>query len=268
MSDALVQQFHSWQNGIGHELAFWQRYINARGGPWAHDFIYRIDPDGIIHGRYTALFETSAGRSVRILDVGAGPLTLIGKRTVNGLRPEIVAVDPLAPFYDRFLAEASFNPPVRTQQAFAEDITAAFAPRSFDLVTSINALDHSFDPVRAIWEMLAVSKLGGAVYLDHVVNEAENENYVGFHQWNFDCQNGQFIIWNRSSRFDVGEEIKGFAKVETLKVENSHIVVTLRKTAESCSDSALAARHRARLQAVMASVLGLWAGAAEETSPS
>jgi hypothetical protein len=98
--------------------------------------------------------------------------------------------------------------------AFAEDLSAFFAPDSFDLVHCINALDHSFDPLRAIHEMLRVARVGGTVVLMHQPNEAEAENYVGLHQWNFDVQDGRFVVWNRERRIDVADAVRAVARVE------------------------------------------------------
>ncbi len=51
---------------------------------------------------------------IRILDVGAGPLTVLGKR-LTGVQIDITAVDPLAGDYGTLLQRHGIAPPIRTQ---------------------------------------------------------------------------------------------------------------------------------------------------------
>jgi SAM-dependent methyltransferase len=95
-----------------------------------------------------------------------------GKR-YKGAKIDITAVDPLAPFYAEILSRLSVERPIETVQAFAEDLTAYFEVSSFDLVHCCNALDHSFDPMRGVEEMLAVTRVGGRLILRHNANEGE-----------------------------------------------------------------------------------------------
>lgn len=55
-------------------------------------------------------------------------------------------------------------------------------------------MDHSYDPVLAIEQMLDVTKSGGAVVLIHSPNEGSDAHYLGLHQWNFKNINGDFVI--------------------------------------------------------------------------
>jgi hypothetical protein len=75
-----------------------------------------------------------------------------------------------------------------------------------------NALDHSYDPLAGIKQMIGVVKKGQVVILEHAANEAEKANYVGFHQWNICMENNEFILWNKSARINVSEELKQIAK--------------------------------------------------------
>jgi hypothetical protein len=160
-----------------------------------------------------------------ILDVGAGPATNIGT-FAPGKAVEVVAVDPLAHVYDHIIANAATatgraGPPIRSQFAFAEDLSSRFAANTFDVVTCTNALDHAIEPAWGILEMLMVTREGGKIYLGHTQNEAVRENYCGFHQWNFDVEDSRFIIWNASRRIDATELFADFADVRaTMPVEN------------------------------------------------
>ncbi len=121
----------------------------------------------------------------RILDVGAGPVTDIGKK---GMPPniEIVAIDPLADFYNQKLDEHGVCPWLRTRQGEAERLQE-YGLGLFDIVYCRNALDHGYDPMTAIEAMLGVVKKTGVVFLLGSVNEGEKHGYSGLHQWN-SCQ--------------------------------------------------------------------------------
>jgi SAM-dependent methyltransferase len=129
----------------------------------------------------------------KILDVGAGPLTILGK-IYKGQRLDITAVDALGDEYADLLAKHGITPAIRTQTLESEKLTERFEQNTFDISYAENTLDHSYDPVLAIDQMLAVTKGGGAVVLIHSPNEGSEAAYLGLHQWNFKDVNGDFVI--------------------------------------------------------------------------
>ena len=81
----------------------------------------------------------------RVLDVGCGPLTVLGKKFQNS-RLNITGVDPLADQYMQMLTELGVVPPFEARQGFGEEVNRYFPHNHFDLVYSRNALDHSQHP--------------------------------------------------------------------------------------------------------------------------
>lgn len=249
--DKLANQLSLWSQGIGYEIGFWEKWHATEGDQWPEDFIDRqrtdIDnPDWLL--RYLGIDHDPT--AARILDVGAGPLTVL-RPTHRGQRLDITAVDPLAPFYADMAARYSIERPIPTVQAFAEDLTAVFRPNSFDVAHCCNALDHSFDPIRGIEEMLTVVRPGGVVCLRHSRNEAEFEQYSGFHQWNFDADNGDFVVWNKMERVNVTKMFVGRADIR-VHLPNS-IIVTMHKSGDFVSD--LSARYRSRTASLLSAFL-------------
>jgi SAM-dependent methyltransferase len=150
--------------------------------------------------------------SSRVLDVGAGPLTVLGRNLPGDEHPvSVTACDPLANHYALLAKKYGVEPPIPTLTALAEDLSAFFPVDSFDLTFCRNALDHSFSPLRGIIEMLLVTRPGGKTVLHHHVNEAERGQYDGFHQWNFCLKHDRFHIWNEKTDIDVADVLSGFA---------------------------------------------------------
>jgi SAM-dependent methyltransferase len=189
-----------WQRGLTHETAFWTRIITGthKRQDWVENMRQRAAdalpflPD---LAPYVAAVSADAA-VVRILDVGAGPVTIIG--TATAPRPvEVIAVDPLAENYAALLAKHGLVPVTKTLIGDAETLSD-LKLGEFDIVFSRNALDHSYDPMRAIEQMLKACKPGGVVYLAGHVNEATSNNYSGLHQWNFmPLDNGDLVIWRK-----------------------------------------------------------------------
>lgn len=153
---------------------------------------------------------------IYILDVGADPLTYLGK-IFEGKRINITAVDPLADEYDLILDKYQIQPLIRTQKLAAEELTKRFSPSTFDLVVARNSIDHAYGPESGVLQMIDVVKSGQYVLLEHRQNEAENENYSGLHQWNFSLSaNGDFLI---SSKFDKVNKTKKYAELCTITCE-------------------------------------------------
>lgn len=187
-----------WNDNIHTEVAYWQQIISGeyRNKDWVAAFKQRSSGQYPWPSHLTPYLEP--GRTNLILDVGAGPSSTVGPIGA----PEdfkLTAIDPLASEYDELLGRYDVTPWVRTQFGKAEELEAE-GWRDFDLVYSRNALDHSYDPLRAISQMILACKVGGHVYFEGEVNEGVNEKYHGLHQWNFlPLENGDLVVWNKST---------------------------------------------------------------------
>ena len=255
-ADALRRQLELWRSGIDYELTFWERWHHTKGAEWPDEYQRRLRPDReIMPFVIEGVLATDIAKT-KILDVGAGPVSKLGP-VWQGQRLAIVAVDPLAPYYEAIVRRHGVDWPIKTRQGFAEDLSAQFAPNSFDAVYCSNALDHCIDPLRAVEEMMIVARVGGRITLEHATNEAENENYEGFHQWNIEVVDRDFFIWNRAGRIHMNPLIEPFGRVETRRREDGRIWATIIKTTEIPID--LARRHRDRLQTQLAAMVAVFA---------
>jgi SAM-dependent methyltransferase len=208
-----------WAGGADAEIAILREWLGTRGGRCPDDYRFRLDPESVIQEDITRHLN-GAGRRVRILDVGAGPLTFVGKRW-PGHDVELAAVDALADRYDALLAEYGVTPPVRTRRCDSERLSEMFPPDSFDIACAAWTIDHSYEPLRAIRQMVAVVRPGGIVLLLHYPNEAENEVYHGQHQWNLDWAGDDCILWRPGTRWSLRQELAGQATVTGAKADGT-----------------------------------------------
>jgi SAM-dependent methyltransferase len=207
------RQRKRWQSGHASETGFWDRYLKTRGLRWPQEFSDRMDPDSELSRELSDLIGDTSPAPMRILDVGAGPLTVVGK-CFRGTHISLTAVDPLAQHYDQLLKKHGLIPPVRTIFGKAENVATQFQQASFDLVHARNCLDHGIDPFHAVSQMLTLAKPGGFVYLKHHPNEGLNEQWHGLHQWNFSMSgSGDFIISSRDREVNVTSEFADRADV-------------------------------------------------------
>ncbi len=206
-----------WRAGIRPELEFWDEYFRTKGAEWSDIYGLRFDPGLPLQPRPAALLPDNP--AVHILDVGAGPLTCLGKK-IHGKQITITAVDALADEYDRILDKYNIRPPVRTEKLDAEKLTWRFSSGTFDLVFARNCIDHAYDPETAILQMIDVVKPGACVLLEHRPNEAENMDYYGLHQWNFSVSpEGDFCISSKRSKVNM---TKKYAKIARISCEIVH----------------------------------------------
>lgn len=218
-----------WSRGLDSELEYWRSFFETRG-LGSDGFERRLDPKSVM--QEAAVIESldrlpRRDAPFRILDVGAGPVTNLG-RIYEGQRLDIVAIDPLADHYNRLLDELRIEPDVRTIQCEGERLLDVVEPNSCDLVFSRNAIDHGYDPMLSIFNMVEAVKENCRVVVKHGVNEAEEAGYEGLHQWNFSAEEGRLILWKQGARWDVGSELKGRATVESF-VENDWLVSVCQK---------------------------------------
>lgn len=228
LKDSNIQK---WIEGIPYELAFWNNVYR-----WKRPF------DGLMkwshYGDYVELESFNVLQFLEnhdnpmVLDVGAGMSYATGNyfRKNNEKTPlDIHYVDPLAPFFNRILKKYRKNLP-QIDYGMMEYLSAFYTKHDVDLVIIQNALDHSSNPLKGIYEALDTLKIGGKLYLNHHPNEAETEHYKGFHQFNICEEDGKLTIWNKTERYDVASLLAGFAEVETAKAESGHVIAVITKT--------------------------------------
>lgn len=203
-----------WRAGLAEEAQFWAQALANRGQGWNRaEYEERTNPSLELQSELRDLIAAAPGATVRIIDVGSGPLTRVG-RIWEERKVEITAVDPLAEEYQKILKELNVNAPVIPIRAEGERLRDQFPEDQFDMAYASNCLDHSYDPIAAIKEMVAVVKPSSCVYLWHFANAGSQERYQGLHQWNFTANRGDMNISNGRRDLSLKETLAGFATVE------------------------------------------------------
>ena len=220
--------------GLDEEVRFWRKWLKSGGLEWPQDYRDRFNLSRPLPPHLAGYVDQLAANRVQILDVGAGPLTKLG-RAHPSCEVTITPTDLLAEHYGRLLDELRIEPPIRTIYADAEALVERFGQGRFDIVHGQNCIDHTSDPVRAIDEMMGVCKPGGFVVLYHVENEGRSHLYTRLHQWDFRCRNGCFVIGDRHGQeTNVTERLAETGKVECMRVTDGPdvaILAAIRKAA-------------------------------------
>ena len=213
---------------LNDEIKFWREWFVSGGLEWPQDFHERFDPNQPIQDHVATYIDRIEGNPVRILDVGSGPLTKLGKKHPS--RELIITpTDLLASRYDLLLSELKVEPLVRTIFANAERLVDQFGQNSYDIVHGQNCIDHTAHPQVAIQQMLAVCKPQGYVILYHAENEGQTEQYKQLHKWNFTCENGDFIIRDQRGRTTNVTRMVGAAGEVTCMHDGDAILSVIRK---------------------------------------
>lgn len=222
-------EFRRWISGIPYELAFWKSYYaNERRRKDLFSWSLYNKPcilDEFDIGQY---IHDQGLESPKILDVGCALSYAFGN-IINGKAENIIYVDPLAPFYNQILRKYKIDRPEITF-GMIESLSSSFSKDSIDFIHVRNALDHCADPLEGITQCLAILKQDGVLYLNHFVNEAENEGYRGFHQFNISEKDGHLILWNKETHIDVTQYYVDVAEIKTTITDKGRIVAVIRKT--------------------------------------
>lgn len=229
---ALKSDLERWLDGIPYEVAFWRSYYadkRSRKKLFARSkYGKECELDDFDIAAYIGSLDGSTGPV--LLDVGCALSYAFGN-LIGGREMKVTYVDPLAPFYNDILRRYRIDRPAITY-GMIETLSASFAAGSVDFVHVRNALDHCANPLEGIIQALVILRKGGVLYLRHFINEAQNEGYRGFHQYNLSEQDGHLILWNRENHIDVTDTLRGFAEVKTTVVDGPRVVSVIKKTAD------------------------------------
>src|SRR5260370_36562357 len=77
-------------SALDSERRFWDKWFLTRGLAWPAEYRERLNPQQPLSSFYCQFVDQLPASRVRILDVGAGPLTILGK-THRSKQLEIVA---------------------------------------------------------------------------------------------------------------------------------------------------------------------------------
>jgi SAM-dependent methyltransferase len=209
-----------WQANLHDEVAFWRRWLtDPEFGPHRD---YRMNSCRLLFADMVQLLPPNQA-VYSILDVGSGPVSILGT-LIPGKHVNLFMVDSLADEYSQILDELNVRDAIRAIKVDGENLTTVFPRAFFDLVVCANALDHCYDPLVVIREMVAVCRPGGYVHLSHLDNEAEHERYTGLHQWNLTVDEGRFILWSREKRIDIWSEIAEIANIKIIQYPATEIL--------------------------------------------
>lgn len=214
MTEKYGDYIEKWLGGIGNEILFWKEYMQDKGGIYKKDFLEVTRPNREFAFE-EEIPEDKLGKRLKFVDVGAGPFSDCGTVSTK-VKLEVTAIDPLADVYNSLKKKYGLDNGIRIRMGFVECLDTQFAENEFDIVYMRNALDHCFDAVMGIYQLLYICRTGGKVILKHTENEAEREGYQGFHQWNLSLDNPEksFIIWREDQRIDAVKIFREYADIE------------------------------------------------------
>ena len=224
----MISSEEKWEKGLSEELYFWDAWLEGRLQN-AEDRAYRLSSHRPFPWWVKPLIPKQAGE-VRILDVGAGPVTELGAQW-EGREVEIVAVDPLADPYAELLKKYSICPPVRTINGAGEHLARQFGPESFHFVYARNSLDRSLDPIECYRQILQVLRPGCSLVSLHEANNGERNNYEGVNQWNFSLNEKRLMVWNHSGNWELMDQLEGVGS-HRVEMDRNLIKLTLTRKSE------------------------------------
>ncbi len=196
----------AWLTGIEKELHWWRSYFTSDGLNDPAGYHERLSPMAPLQPHIAAALPSRPSESiVRTLDCAAGPATTVGK-VLSDLPVDVVAIDALADLYHEMLAEIGLTPPVPTLTCDVEHLDEQVEPDSFDLVYMRFALDHCFDPLRALLQMARPTRDDEVVLIEHY-RDASQVDFDGLRQWELRPEPGDLIVANATTSFSVRTEL-------------------------------------------------------------
>lgn len=210
MNSDYREYLDKWMSGLEDELIFWNDYMVTKGDIYSEEYNQTVD----LNKKFVLendIDEQYFGKDFKFIDVGSGPFSRCGRIT-DKVNMDFTAVDPLAEAYNALKIKNDVNNGIEIETAFVELLGKKYNENTFDMVHMSNSLDHCFDAMYGIYQLIYICKIGGKIILRHTENEAERSEYNGLHQWNLSVHNDEnsFVIWRKDKRYDVVELLKEY----------------------------------------------------------
>ena len=209
------QYAQKWKDSLSEELKFWRRWLTE------DEFKRNREPrlKSMQLGIPEDLIDLSEKETLYVLDVGSGPLSTIG-RSHPQYNVKLTSCDPLADEYNNLLRDVGLMDKADIINASGENLKDVFPSNTFHIVHSANALDHAYDPLVCIQNMIDVCRPGGWVYIISVENEGERQQYCGLHQWNLEIADNDVRLWNKKQDFYIKKYLKNIGEFISRPVDH------------------------------------------------
>ena len=235
--DKYTQEVFDWTDAFSDGVEYWDNWLETKGHIWHKHYERRTA--GSVEFLYPDLISKVDSQDVKIIDIGCGCLSKLGN-VYKDKKINLTSVDVLGEQYSKLLDKYNIVPYSRPEFGLVEFLEILYDKNSYDIVTMTNSLDHSFDPITAIYQLLNLVKINGFVFLEHHENEAEHENYQEFHKWNITVnESGDLIIWSKTESYNINEILGDNAEIETIRrvdidegmeeYQNTYIYSTIKK---------------------------------------
>lgn len=183
-----------------YQLNYWESWFENEGGVYSISYLTRIHPErrqeafpAFVEPFLADLANEFPGRTLRILDVGSGPISpLIWGHEVG--RFHLTCIDALGDEYRELFTRYQIAQPLPIAPVFGEDMACE---GEYHVVFSKNALDHCLEPATVFGNMVRATEVGGYVIIWSYVNEGSAMQWSGGHQHNLDLVNDHLLLTNK-----------------------------------------------------------------------
>jgi SAM-dependent methyltransferase len=224
-SDALGNQLGFPINPHTKELLFWEKQAVGLGC-FSNNFFKKIDrikqkeifPDYLMT-YIESLVRENGGVPISVLDVGAGPVSLLSWAHHQGLI-KLTTSDILSHDYLSLLRAYKYEHAIegiQVKSSPGEQLINHFNENErFHLVFCNNALDHMDSPAIALQQMVEVAMPKGIIVISGRSREGTNEKWDGIHMHDLYIENGKLM---RTGQSDQPVDLGANLPLKTLFVE-------------------------------------------------
>jgi len=202
IKNSIVTAFSFGRNYSTEIYYFQRKYLFEKKDPvssWEkfRDY-YKSLPKNVLTEIYK-LKDFYKNEKLKLLEIGSGPVSNLAYYVDKDLF-EVIAIDPLAGFYQKIMNKFNYEFPIKPISINCEDLLKFFRKETFHIIYAQNSIDHTNNPIICLNNAYHLLKNNGILFIRNNIKEGSRKGWIGLHKHDIYMSKNNLVHANQKGK--------------------------------------------------------------------